>query len=58
MVSKNSNGVHALVIELVGADAGGSDRTGPIPLDEALPIAKQIAEASRPRMSKGSFTAI
>ena len=28
-----------------GADAGGPDRRGPLPLDEALAIAKQIAEA-------------
>ena len=28
-----------------GADAGGANREGPIPIDEALPIAGQIAEA-------------
>ena len=28
-----------------GADAGRPHRTGPLPIDEALPIAKQIAEA-------------
>ena len=30
---------------------------GPIPVDEALTIAKQIAEALEPRTSKASFTA-
>ena len=31
---------------------------GPIRVDEALPIARQIAEASRPRTSKASSIAI
>ena len=38
--------VHALVMELVpGDDLSQRIRRGPIPIDEALPIAKQIAEA-------------
>src|SRR5947208_332289 len=38
--------VHALVMELVaGDDLSQRIARGPIPLDEALPIAKQIAEA-------------
>src|SRR5271169_3075311 len=43
---EESNGVRALVMELVeGEDLAGRIARGPIPLDEALPIAKQIAEA-------------
>ena len=39
-------GVRALVMELVeGANARRSHRHGAIPLDEAVPIARQIAEA-------------
>src|SRR5206468_5819557 len=43
---EEANGVRALVLELVEGDTL-ADRIaqGPIPLDEALPIAKQIAEA-------------
>ena len=43
---EESDGVHALVLELVEGDTL-ADRIarGPIPLDETLPIAKQIAEA-------------
>ena len=41
-----SGGVRALVMELVeGDDLAQRIARGPIPLDEALPIAKQIAEA-------------
>ena len=43
---EESNGAHALVMELVeGPTLADRIAHGPIPLDEALPIAKQIAEA-------------
>ena len=43
---EKSGGVHALVMELVeGEDLSQRIARGAIPLDEALPIAKQIAEA-------------
>src|SRR4051812_45427501 len=43
---EESNGVTALVMELVeGEDLSQRIAKGVIPLDEALPIAKQIAEA-------------
>jgi serine/threonine protein kinase len=42
---EDSNGAHALVMELVdGPTLAERIAQGPIPLDEALPIAKQIAE--------------
>ena len=46
-----SRPVRALVLELVDGDTL-ADRIarGPIPVDEALPIAKQIAEARSPRL--------
>src|SRR5262245_23243416 len=41
---EESNGVRALVMELVdGPTLAGRIARGPIPVDEALPIAKQIA---------------
>jgi eukaryotic-like serine/threonine-protein kinase len=43
---EKSSGVHALVMELIeGDDLSQRIKKGAIPLDEALPIAKQIAEA-------------
>jgi Tol biopolymer transport system component len=43
---EKSAGIHALVMELVeGEDLSQRIARGAIPLDEALPIAKQIAEA-------------
>ena len=43
---EDADGVQALVMELVeGEDSRSASRAEPIPLDEALPIAKQIAEA-------------
>jgi serine/threonine protein kinase len=43
---EQSDGVHALVMELVeGPTLADRIAQGPIPVDEALPIAKQIAEA-------------
>src|SRR5436309_7815368 len=43
---EESNGVRALVMELVeGEDLAQRIARGAIPIDEALPIAKQIAEA-------------
>jgi eukaryotic-like serine/threonine-protein kinase len=43
---EKSGGLHALVMELVeGEDVSQRIAKGAIPLDEALPIAKQIAEA-------------
>ena len=51
--------MHALVMELVeGDDLSQRIARGAIPLDEALPIAKQIAERSKRRTSRASSIAI
>src|ERR1051325_9534662 len=43
---EDADGVHALVLQLVeGPTLADRIARGPIPVDEALPIAKQIAEA-------------
>ena len=43
---EESSGIHALVLELVdGPTLADRIEQGPIPLDDALPIAKQIVEA-------------
>ncbi|HLF83562.1 MAG TPA: protein kinase, partial [Blastocatellia bacterium] len=43
---EDSNGTHALVLELVeGPTLADRITAGPIPINEALPIARQIAEA-------------
>ena len=43
---EDSSGVHALVLELVdGPTLADRIAQGPIPLDEAIPIARQIADA-------------
>ena len=51
---EEADGVKALVLELIeGPTLADRIKQGPIPIDEALPIAKQIAEALRPRMRLG-----
>ncbi len=55
---EEAEGVRALVLELVeGPTLADRITQGPIPLDEALPIAKQIAEALEAAMSRASSTA-
>ena len=57
---EDSGETHALVLELVEGDTL-ADRiaAGPrFPLDEALPIARQIARRSKPPTSRGSSIAI
>ena len=45
-VEQSADGLHALVLELVdGPTLADRIAQGPLPLDEALPIARQIAEA-------------
>ena len=57
---EDSGDVHALVLELVeGPTLADRIAQGPIPIDEALPIARQICDAlEAARTSRGSFTAI
>ena len=59
MASRRSNGVTALVMELVeGPTLADRISHGAIPLPDALPIAKQIAEALEVAHDQGSSTAI
>jgi len=49
-----SDGVRALVMELVeGEDLSQRIARGAIPIDEALPVAKQIAEALQAAHEQG-----
>jgi eukaryotic-like serine/threonine-protein kinase len=51
---EDSNGIKALVMELVeGATLADRLAQGPIPVDEALPIARQIAEALEAAHERG-----
>ena len=55
---EESGGMTALVMELVeGDDLSQRIARGAIPLDEALPIAKQIAEALEAAHAQGSSIA-
>jgi serine/threonine protein kinase len=56
---EESNGIQALVMELVeGEDLAQRITRGAIPIDEALAIAKQIAEALEQPTNKASSTVI
>jgi serine/threonine-protein kinase len=56
---ERSNGVQALVLELIeGPTLADRLRRGRIPMDEALPIARQMAEALERRTTSGSSIAI
>ncbi len=51
---EEAEGVRALVLELVeGPTLADRIKQGPIPVDEALPIAKQIAEALEAAHERG-----
>ncbi len=53
---EEADGVRALVLELVeGPTLADRIKQGPIPLDEALPIAKQIAEALEAAHEQGGL---
>jgi serine/threonine protein kinase len=55
---EESDGVRAIVMELVeGEDLSQRIARGPVPLDEALPVAKQIAEALEAPTNRASSTA-
>ena len=52
---EETDGVTALVLELVeGEDLAQRIARGPLPLDEVLPIARQIADALRDRATAGA----
>jgi eukaryotic-like serine/threonine-protein kinase len=56
---EESGGIVALVMELVeGEDLAHRIARGPIPIEDALPIAKQIADALEAAHEQGSSTAI
>ena len=56
---EESNGVRALVLELVeGPTLADRLAKGPIPIEDALPIARQIADALEAAHEKGSSIAI
>ena len=56
---EESDGITALVLELVeGPTLAYRIAQGPIPLDEALPIARQMAEALEAAHEQASFIAI
>jgi eukaryotic-like serine/threonine-protein kinase len=56
---EKKEGTFALVMELVeGPTLADRIAQGPVALTAALPIAKQIAEALKRRMSRASFIAI
>jgi eukaryotic-like serine/threonine-protein kinase len=51
---EDSEGIHALVLQLVeGSTLADRIAQGPIPVDEALPMARQIAEALEAAHDKG-----
>jgi serine/threonine-protein kinase len=55
---EEADGITALVLELVeGPTLADRIAQGALPLDEALPIARQIADALEPRTSKASSIA-
>ena len=55
---EESEGTWALVLELVeGPTLADRISKGPIPLDEALPIASRLLRRWKPRMRPGSSTA-
>jgi eukaryotic-like serine/threonine-protein kinase len=51
---EEADGIHALILELVdGSTLAERLRRGPIPVDEALPIARQIADALEAAHGRG-----